>query len=163
EDFLKALIGTTQVKGGYYTRAAQDQAIAGFIERLEGGLYLLPPLEAADLADRPVRKTTKTVAVAGLVDETGLALARAYATPGVRLCLVGASDTLSVTAEDCRRRGARVDTFRSLDKEQPIDVLAVQAGSDFGRAMAVIDPLIEPLRRRGQGAVVLIGVRSEAL
>src|SRR6266550_1792512 len=48
QDFLKALIGTTQVKGGYYTRAAQDKAIAGFIERLEGGLYLLPRLDATE-------------------------------------------------------------------------------------------------------------------
>jgi hypothetical protein len=110
-----------------------------------------------------VRKTTRTVAVAGLVDETGLALARAYATPGVRLCLVGGADTLAVAAEDCRRRGARVDTLGTLDKDQPIDVLAVQAGSDFGRAMATIDPLIEPLRRRQQGAIVLIGARTEEL
>jgi capsular polysaccharide export protein len=162
EDFLKALIGTTQVKGGYYTRAAQHKAIAGFIERLEGGLYPLPRLDATDLAARPVRETVKTVAIAGL-DDTGLAVARAYAMPGVRLCLVGAAETLAIAAEDCRRRGARVDTFESLDREQPIDVLAVGAEPDLGHVMATIDPLIEPLRRRRQGAIVLIGTRTEEL
>src|SRR5438105_10594698 len=52
--FFRALVGTTQVKGGYYTRSAQAVAIAGFVERLEGDLYSLPPLAAADLAARPV-------------------------------------------------------------------------------------------------------------
>jgi capsular polysaccharide export protein len=163
EGFLKALIGATQVKGGYYTRAAQDQAIAGFIQRLEGGLYPLPPLDSADLMVRPVRETAKTVAIAGLTDDTGLALARAYAMPGVRLCLVGATETLAIAAEDCRRRGARIDTFESLDRDQPIDVLAVRAGPDLGYVMATIDPLIEPLRRRRQGVIVLIGTRTDEL
>jgi capsular polysaccharide export protein len=163
ECLLKALIGTTQVKGGYYTRLAQDQAITGFIERLEGGLYPLPSLDAADLIARPVRETAKVVAIAGLADDTGLALARAYAMPGVRLCLAGATETLAIAAEDCRRRGARVDTFESLDRDQPIDVFAVRAGPDFGHVMATIDPLIEPLRRRRQGAIVLIGARSDEL
>jgi len=66
EAFLRALIGTTQVKGGYYTRRAQDCAIAGFIERLEGGLYQLPALSAADLAARPVRETARTSLSPGL-------------------------------------------------------------------------------------------------
>src|SRR5205085_4870791 len=33
--FLRALIGTTQVKGGYYEPASRACAVAGFIERLE--------------------------------------------------------------------------------------------------------------------------------
>jgi capsular polysaccharide export protein len=176
EAFLRALIGTTQVKGGYYTRRAQGQAIAGFIERLEGGLYPLPSLGAAALAARPVRETVKTVVVAGFADETGLALARAYAAPGVRLCLIGAADRVSGAAADCRRRGASVDALgdeawrteelaarlKAWDDEQPIDVLAVQAGPDLGPAMAMVDALLEPLRRR-HGAIVLIGARSPEL
>jgi capsular polysaccharide export protein len=40
--FLRALIGTTQVKGGYYERVSQACAIAGFIDRLENRPYPLP-------------------------------------------------------------------------------------------------------------------------
>jgi capsular polysaccharide export protein len=169
EAFLRALIGTTQVKGGYYTRRAQDQAIAGFIERLEGGLYPLPSLGAADLAARPVRDTVKTAVVAGLADETGLALARAYAAPGVRLCLIGAAGTVEIAAEDCRRRGAIVDAVAedgiglpAIDEEQPIDLLAVHAGSDVQAAMAMVDAFLVPLRRR-HGAIVLVGARTAEL
>jgi capsular polysaccharide export protein len=32
--FLRALVGATQIKGGYYGRAAQAQALPGFVERL---------------------------------------------------------------------------------------------------------------------------------
>ena len=169
EAFLRALIGTTQVKGGYYTRRAQDCAIAGFIERLEGGLYPLPALSAADLAARRVREIVKTIAVAGLADETGLALARAYATPGVRLCLIGAADSVAEAAEDCRRRGAMVDAVVEddgdlplIDEEQPIDLLAVHAGSDVQAAMAIVEASLEPLRLR-HGAIVLVGARTEEL
>ena len=38
-----ALIGATQVKGGYHTRAAQEYALPVFVERLEQGLYPLAP------------------------------------------------------------------------------------------------------------------------
>jgi hypothetical protein len=169
EAFLRALIGTTQVKGGYYTRRAQDCAIAGFIERLEGGLYPLPSLSAADLDARRVRETVKTIAVAGLADETGLALARAYAAPGVRLCLIGAADSVAEAAEDCRRRGAMVDAVAEddgdlpmIDEEQPIDLLAVHAGSDVQVAMAIVEASLEPLRLR-HGAIVLVGARTEEL
>ena len=41
-DFVRALIGATQVKGGFYARDAQDEALAIFVERLENGLYPLP-------------------------------------------------------------------------------------------------------------------------
>jgi capsular polysaccharide export protein len=40
--FLRALIGATQVKGGYHTRAAQEAALPVFADRLEQGLYPLP-------------------------------------------------------------------------------------------------------------------------
>jgi capsular polysaccharide export protein len=40
-DFVRALIGATQVKGGFHTRAAQDAALAIFVEQLENGLYPL--------------------------------------------------------------------------------------------------------------------------
>jgi capsular polysaccharide export protein len=35
--FLRALVGATQIKGGYYTRAAQKAAIPAFVDRLERG------------------------------------------------------------------------------------------------------------------------------
>jgi capsular polysaccharide export protein len=169
EAFLRALVGTTQVKGGYYTRRAQDCVIAGFIERLEGGLYPLPALSAADLAARRVRETARTVVVAGLADETGLALARAYAMPGVRLYLIGAAARLAGVAEDCRWRGAVVDAVADdgtelpvIDEEQPIDLLAIHAGSDVQAAMEMVETFLEPLRRR-HGAIVLVGARTEEL
>lgn len=40
-DFMRALIGATQVKGGYHTGAGQDAALAAFVERIENGLYPL--------------------------------------------------------------------------------------------------------------------------
>ncbi len=141
--FLRALIGTTQVKGGYYEPASQACAIAGFVERLEQGLYPLPPLGEADLASRPPRASSRTVVVAGLTEGIGVALARAYAAPGVRLCLVGsAAETLDHAADDCRRRGALVETFdlagraepaladclAALDRRMPVDTLVVHAG-----------------------------------
>jgi capsular polysaccharide export protein len=39
-DFLRALIGATQIKGGYHTRAAQAHALPAFVERLENGPFL---------------------------------------------------------------------------------------------------------------------------
>ena len=173
-DFLRALTGATQVKGGYYTRAAQNEVIAGFVARLEGGLHPLPPLDAAQLAGRRVREPSRTVAVAGLADPDSLALARAYAKPGARLLLIGAARMLAVAAEDCRRRGAVVETFADDDYDtaslaprlaargfQGIDILAAAATADLGRAMAAIDGLQEALQRRG--AVVLVGRRNEEL
>jgi len=40
--FLRALIGATQIRGGYHTRAAQDAALPVFAERLERASYLSP-------------------------------------------------------------------------------------------------------------------------
>jgi capsular polysaccharide export protein len=42
-DFLRALVGATQIKGGFHTRAAQEHALADFVARLEQGVYPLPP------------------------------------------------------------------------------------------------------------------------
>jgi capsular polysaccharide export protein len=53
--FLRALVGTIQVKGGYYVHSAQDRAIAGFVERFEMRPYPLPALSATDLAARAPR------------------------------------------------------------------------------------------------------------
>jgi capsular polysaccharide export protein len=175
--FFRALAGTTQVKGGYYTRAAQAGAIAGFVERLEGRLHPLPPLDAADLAARPVRSPARGVVVAGVADGIGLALARAQAMPGVRLCLIGAGDVLADAADDCRRRGAIVDmldsarrsdaeiadALQTLDREIPVDIVAVHVESDLDPAMVVVDALGEALRRRRRGNIVLVGARSEEL
>src|SRR5207253_8305284 len=110
-DFLRALIGTTQVKGGYYTRKSQDCAIAGFVERLEPGLHPLPPLPAADFAAPSPRERSRSVVVTGVSGEIGLAIARAYAAPGATLCLVGSSSVpLDRAATDCRYRGAVTKT-----------------------------------------------------
>src|SRR5438046_4714484 len=114
-DFLRAVIGATQVKGGDYARAAQTQAIAGFITRLEGELYPLPPLDIAELAERRVREPAKTIAIAGIEDEDGLALARAYAMPGTQLLLIGAGHMLAGAAEGCRRRGAVAEGLVAAD------------------------------------------------
>jgi short-subunit dehydrogenase len=187
--FLRALIGATQVKGGYYDTASQDCAIAGFVERLERQLFPLPPLREADLAARPPRASSRTVVVAGLTDAglsdgIGMALARAYAEPGVRVCLVGAvAETLGQTAADCRRRGALVETFElagrrrsaladylgALDRRAPVDMLVVEAGAiepeaiepeaiepDGGSAWQMVAALGESMRCRGRGEVVLV-------
>jgi len=180
--FLRALIGTTQVKGGYYERTSQDCAIDGIVERLEQRPYPLPALSAADLAANPPRASSRTVVVTGVSDTIGVALARAHAAPGVSLCLIGGmGQTLDQTAEDCRHRGALVETFclagqsqssladylASLDREAPVDVLLVHAGAaepadtqhverDIGRAMRLVAAIGEPMRRRGRGEIVLV-------
>jgi capsular polysaccharide export protein len=171
-DFLRALIGTTQVKGGYYERASQACAITGFVERLESGIYPLLPLTPTDLTARAPGTPARTVVVAGVSEGLGVALARTHAMPGVRLFLMGTSGGLARTAEDCRRRGAGVsmltDEWRGVREltsshaECPIDLLAVMAGPDIGRVIAVVDPLVELLRRQG-GAIVLVGPRTEEL
>ena len=173
-DFLRALIGATQIKGGYYTRGAQKEAIAGFVARLEGGMHPLPPLDMAELADRRVREPSRGIAIAGLADANSVALARAYAMPGVRLLLIGAADRLSDAAEDCRRRAADVETlatdhcntaalaaYLKARSFRQIDVLAAFAEPELGRAMAAIDGLQEALQARA--TVVLAGKRDDEL
>ncbi|MGD9614674.1 MAG: hypothetical protein AB7W06_04660, partial [Alphaproteobacteria bacterium] len=179
--FLRALIGTTQVKGGYYEHVSQACAIAGFIDRLENRPYPLPCLTPADFAARPPRLAARTVVVAGVSNGVGLALARAHAGPGIRIVLVGTDATvLERAGSDCRHRGALVETFCALgatadtvcafleavDRRAPIDDLLVQvdaaiadgggiADSELGAVMEVVAALAEPMRQRGRGAVVL--------
>lgn len=182
--FLRALVGTTQVKGGYYEAASQACAIAGFIDRLERRPYPLPPVGAADLAARPPRLAARTVVVAGVSNRAGLALARAQAGPGIRLALLGGDAAmLEQAAENCRYRGALVETFSvsgrpaeaiaaflaAVDRASPIDTLLIQLdvagasgsglpGGDFGAAMQAVAAWAEPMRRRGRGSVVLLSV-----
>ena len=182
-EFLRALTGTTQVKGGYYECGSQDCAIDGIVERLERRPYPLPALSPADLAARPPRAASRTIVVTGVSDAIGVALARAHAAPGVRLCLVGGvAQTLDQTAEDCRQRGALAETFclagmshssladylASLDRDDPVDALVVHAGAtaeaadtqmverDISRAMRLVDAIGDPMRRRGRGDIVLV-------
>jgi len=182
--FLRALIGTTQVKGGYYERTSQACAIDGFVERLERRPYPLPALSAAN----PPRASSRTVVVTGVSDAIGMALARAHAAPGVRLCLIGgAAETLDQTAADCRHRGALVETFclngqnqssladylTALDRRTPVDALFVNAGAfnassaakpvdthlverDISRAMRLVGAIGEEMRSRGRGEIVVV-------
>jgi capsular polysaccharide export protein len=159
--FVRALVGTTQVQGGYYERRAQDCAIAGFVERLEQGLYPLPPLGAAELAARAPRPIGRTIAVTGVADPIGVALARSLAAPGVRLCLFGSADLAAQTATDCRQRGAVVETVAAADGAAPVDVLVAQAprraSSGFSDALDAVSRIAEAMRRRGTGRIVLVG------
>jgi capsular polysaccharide export protein len=179
-DFLRALIGTTQLKGGYYERLSQASAVAGIVERLERRPYPLPALGVHDLAARLPRASTRTVVVTGVSDAIGAALARAYAAPGTRLCLIGGmAETLNEVAGDCRHRGALVERFccarsgpsapaeylAALDRRTPVDVLLVHAEPATERpaiersldnAMSVVAAIVEPMRRRGHGEILLI-------
>ena len=184
--FLRALIGTTQVKGGYYEAGSQACAIAGFIDRFERRLYPLPPLTDRDLAARPPRAPSRGVAVIGVSDGLGAALARAHAAPGVTLLLVGGvAGALARAAEDCRRRGSGVATFCSsatdgaslalhlaaLDRVAPLDRLVVlgigsaemdgrpaeiEIEPDIGAVISAVAVAAEPMRRRGRGDIVLV-------
>jgi len=143
----------------------------------------LPALSAADLAARPPRAASRTVVVTGVSDAIGVALARAHAAPGVRLCLVGErAEMLDRTAEDCRQRGALVTTFNragkspsaladyleGLDRDAPVDMLLIHDGAaaepldtglaegDISRAMRLVVAIGEPMRRRGRGDIVLV-------
>jgi short-subunit dehydrogenase len=180
--FLRALVGTTQVKGGYYERTSQASAIAGFIDRLENRPYPLPCLTPDDFAARPPRLAARTVIVAGVSSGLGLALARAHARPGIRIVLVGTdAAVLEQAGSDCRHRGALVETccalgatadtisafLEEVDRRAPIDDLLVQvdaavadscglADTDLGGAMEIVATLAEPMRRRGRGSIVLL-------
>jgi capsular polysaccharide export protein len=169
--YLRALIGATQVKGGFYERSSQECAVAGFVERLEWRPYPLAPLAATEWPARVPRAGSRSVAVAGVSGATGAALARACAVPGVQLYLIGRdSDTLEHVAEDCRLRGALVETLCTARRTlasltagiAQVDLLVVHgaaadgAGRDLLEAMDAVATLAEPMRRRGQGSIVLV-------
>jgi capsular polysaccharide export protein len=169
-DFLRALVGATQVKGGYYERASQACAITGFVERLERGPYPLPPLAAADFAARPPRAALRTIVVSGASGRIGAALARASAVPGARLVLIGeAAGPLGRLTEDCRQRGAAVEAIcgdargaaararqlAALDRAGDIDMLIVHAPDLLG-AMDIV-AAAGRMRRRRRGRIVLVG------
>jgi capsular polysaccharide export protein len=182
--FVRALCGATQIKGGYYERTSKACAIDGFVERLEAGPYPLPALATPDLSARPVRPTTQHVILADISDGITLALARAYAAPGVRLSLIGAdAGLLAVAAEDCSRRGAAVESvclgdwsetalqqsLARFDRDTPTDVLVVYAGTrEIGRsepgaakpevlnAMSAVAALAAPMGERKRGRILLV-------
>lgn len=174
--FLRALVGSTQVKGGYYERRSQDGAIAGFIERLEGRPYPLPPPTAAEWSKRAPRRAARSIAIVGASSTAGAALARAMAAPGVQLYLVGGSAAaLAGPAADCRQRGALVETIDHGDRRPPslaaqpslaaidaVDVVIAHSppadsdASDVLAAMDAVAAFAEPMRRRGRGEIVLI-------
>lgn len=105
-------------------------------------------------------------------------LLRASAAPGVGLCLIGGvAETLEKAAEDCRRRGAQVETLfwpdgragssflagylAALDRRAPIDALVVvhrrgSASQDLVDTMGSFAAVAEPMRRRGLGEIVLV-------
>jgi capsular polysaccharide export protein len=154
EDFVRVLVGTTQLRGGYFERESQQHAVDEAVARLEAGLYPLPPLSAAELARRAVRPASRTIAITGASSGVGLALARAYAAPGVHLCLIGHSaEGLDRAAQDCRMRGALVDAapvdsgdgaaliarLREFDRDTPIDLLFANA-EGAGERPAPRDP-----------------------
>jgi capsular polysaccharide export protein len=174
--FLRALVGTTQVQGGYYERRSQDCAIRGFVERLERRPYPLPPLTGAELAARAPRPILRTVAVTGVADATGAALARAFAGPGMRLCLFGAAHVLARTVVDCRQRGATVETFAAAaagslttalaacDRATPVDLLVAHAPAARGAAggglagvMDAVAGVAAAMRQRKRGSIALVG------
>jgi short-subunit dehydrogenase len=164
-DFLRALIGATQVSGGYYARASQDCAIAGFVERLERGIHPLPPLNAAKLALAP-RPVAHRVVVTGVTGAVGAALARACAEPGVGLRLIGpAPAELDRIADDCRRRGAVVETVpasgAAVNLTGAADLLIVHAGAteepDIAAVLAAARAEAAAMRWRGSGAIALVG------
>jgi capsular polysaccharide export protein len=181
QQFLRVLIGTTQVKGGYYERVSQSVAVAGFVDRLECRPYPLPPLSAAELAARQPRPIAQIVAVVGVSDLLGAALARARATPGVKLHLIDASAAaLSRIADDCRYRGAVIETHQcgvgplgpvltAIEQDDGIDTLIVAgdggvgspaslpAARDLLGAMDAVAAVSGGMRRRGSGEIVLAG------
>lgn len=154
--FLRALVGTTQVKGGYYTRTSQACAIAGFVERLEGGLYPLAAPAPDELARRAPRSASRRVFVDASAP-LGVAVARAYARPGVALRLTGGDEAeLARTAEDCRRRGAQIEP---IDAFGAVDRLIVCGGSGANSAepLAPFATVVAGMRRHRRGEIVLVG------
>jgi len=182
--FVRALCGATQIKGGYYDPASKACALAGFVERLEQRPHPLPATTAAELAARPVRPANRHVILADISDGITLALARAYAAPGIKLSLIGAdANLLASAAEDCVRRGATVEwvclsewdeselqrNLTRFDSQAPADTLVVYAGTrEIGRsepgaaepevlsAMSAVAALVGPMAERKRGQILLV-------
>ncbi|HVC50674.1 MAG TPA: SDR family NAD(P)-dependent oxidoreductase [Stellaceae bacterium] len=170
--FLRALAGTTQLRGGFHERDAKAHGIAEIVQRLEQGLYPLPALSDEELAQRPVRPAARTIVVIGAAGGIGLAVARDYAAPGVRLCLVtGTHGALAAAAGDCLRRGAQVDTvvldldddeavaehLEAIDRHTPIDqVVACTGDAALLAALTAPGGLADRMRRRERGGIALV-------
>jgi capsular polysaccharide export protein len=177
--FLRALAGTTQVPGGFHTKEAKAAAIGGMIQRLEDGLYPLPPLSGAALAARRVRRSTKTVVIAGAPGAISLALARNYAGPGVRVCLIGGTEAAQATAlGDALRRGAQVDAVQVdpddtaemiaaielFDRHAPIDVLLATAPClAFLAGLNAKGGLLDRMRLRERGRIGIVSALAGAI
>ncbi len=170
--FLRALAGTTQLPGGFHAKEAKAHAIDGMVQRLENGLYPLPPLSDEALAARRVRRSAKTVVIAGAPSAIGLALARNYAEPGTRICLIGGSEREQATAcADAVRRGAQVGTIpadpddmaamikaiESFDRHAPIDLLIATAPRiAFFARLAAPGGLVDRMRLRERGRIGIV-------
>ncbi|MBV9828776.1 MAG: SDR family NAD(P)-dependent oxidoreductase [Alphaproteobacteria bacterium] len=178
--FVTALAGTTQVKGGYYFGESQKRAVIGFVERLEQGLYPLSPAATGEWL--PPRDATRGIVVTGAESGVGQALARGYAAPGVRLCLVAADTArLHEVAADCRQRGALVelvtydsvdDSIAAIDQLTAIEKLVLCADipldptleqltdRDLLRSARVIRSVAAAMRSRAAGQIILVSSLS---
>jgi short-subunit dehydrogenase len=170
--FLRALAGTTQLPGGFHAKEAKAHAIDGMVRRLEDGLFPLPPLSEATLGTRRVRRSTKTVVIAGAPSAIGLALARNYAEPGVRICLIGGSEAERAAAfGDAVRRGAQAETIpvdpddtaamiaaiESFDRHAPIDLLiATSPRVGFFARLAARGGMLDRMRLRERGRIGIV-------
>lgn len=177
--FLRALAGTTQIPGGFHTKEAKAAAIDGMIRRLEDGIYPLPALSDNELAARRVRRSTKTVVIAGAPGAIGLALARLYAEPGVRLCLIGGDETAQATAlGDALRRGAQVEAIEAdpddtvamiaaieaFDRHAPIDVMIATATRiGFFAGLSERGGLLDRMQLRERGRIAVVSALAGAI
>ena len=117
-------------------------------------------------------QATKTVAITGASSGYGAALAREYAAPGVTLGLFGRdAERLEGVAEDCRKKGAQVETalfdvieakeveaaLGAFARAHPIDLIIANAGVFTGhgtnREMESLDEVVWLLRTNLEGVV----------
>ncbi|MGH7092601.1 MAG: SDR family NAD(P)-dependent oxidoreductase, partial [Stellaceae bacterium] len=112
------------------------------------------------------------IVVIGAAGGIGLAVARNYAAPGVRLCLVASTQgALAAAAGDCLRRGAQVDTvvidlddddavaehLEAFDRHIPIDqVIACTGDAALLAALTASGGLADRMRRRERGGITLV-------
>ena len=180
--FLRALVGTTQVKGGYYEPVSQASAIAGFIDRLGKPALSAPETDAG-------RFRGASAAAGGAHRRCRRRIERVGRGAGARSCRPrdpprsgrhrsgrpGAGRRRLPASRRSRRKLLRGGSnrryglrFSGFDRPAgPIDDLLVQVDAavadrggftdaDLGAAMDVVAALAEPMRRRGRGAVVLL-------